>query len=72
VYENKKGPKAFKLKETDANIKLMAKDEKDVYIHIHHPETFRSQSLSKLNESDEFIELFKDWIKMIKSKYIQK
>jgi hypothetical protein len=50
----------------------MAKDEKDVYIHIHHPETFRSQSLSKLNESDEFIELFKDWIKMIKSKYIQK
>lgn len=30
VYENKKGNKAYKLKETDGNIKLMAKDEKDV------------------------------------------
>lgn len=56
------------MKDTDGNIKLMAKDEKDVYIHTHHPETFRNQSLFKLNESDEFIELFRDWIKQIKNK----
>jgi len=50
----------------------MLKDDKDIYVHQHHPEAFRNHSLNKLHESDEFLDLYKDWIQTIKNKFTEK
>lgn len=72
LYAQKKGPKAYKLKETDNNVKLMQKDDKDVYMHTNHPEAFRTYALGKLHDSDEFHDLYKDWIKNTVNKFTNK
>lgn len=53
-------------------IKLMQRDEKDIMMHVHHTEAFRNFALGKLNESDEFTELYKEWLKVVQAKFVEK
>lgn len=68
-YESKK---KLKFKETDGNMKVIAKDDKDVYIHTNHPDAFRNLALGKLHDSDDFHDLQNDWAKNLKNKFIHK
>lgn len=72
VFESKKGPYAFKYKETDGNMRVMTKEEKDVYIHNNHADAFRLFALGKLHDSDEFHDLYNEWVKNLKNQFVEK